>query len=129
MGETDPLGNQTRFAYTVENLLEQVTYANGATQSLTYDLAGNVISETDGEGNTKQYQYDRVNRLTAVIDEAGKRFINWRENKMKERVVSILILLCLIFLIYVPTIAASPIQITLKSFDYSDNIFFGMDYH
>lgn len=48
---------------------------------------------------------------------------------MKKWIVSILILLCLIFLVCVPTIAASPIQITLKSFDYSDNIFFGRDYH
>ena len=36
-----------------------MTYANGAEQRLTYDLAGNVIAETDAEGNTKQYQYDR----------------------------------------------------------------------
>lgn len=53
----------------------RVTYANGATQSLTYDLAGNVISETDGEGNTKRYRYDRVNRLTAVIDEEGETLL------------------------------------------------------
>ena len=71
IGETDPLGNTTRFVYTPENLLAQVTYANGATQSLSYDLAGNVTAETDGEGYTKHYKYDKVNRLTAVVDEAG----------------------------------------------------------
>ena len=49
----------------------QVTYANGASQSLSYDLAGNIIGETDAEGNAKQYQYDKANRLIAVVDELG----------------------------------------------------------
>ena len=47
--ETDPMGNTTAYAYTAEELLEKVTYANGVSQSLTYDLAGNVTSETDAE--------------------------------------------------------------------------------
>ena len=46
-----------------------MTYANGAAQTLSYDLAGNVVAETDAEGNAKQYQYDNVNRLIAVVDE------------------------------------------------------------
>ena len=48
-----------------------MTYANGASQSLSYDLAGNIIGETDAEGNAKQYQYDKANRLIAVVDELG----------------------------------------------------------
>ena len=67
----DELGNQTTFSYTAESLLEQVTYANGASQSLRYDLAGNITGETDAEGNAKQYQYDKDNRLIAVVDELG----------------------------------------------------------
>ena len=34
-------------------------------------LAGNIIGETDAEGNAKQYQYDKANRLIAVVDELG----------------------------------------------------------
>ena len=34
-------------------------------------ILDNVTSETSGERNVKQYQYDKVNRLTAVIDEMG----------------------------------------------------------
>ena len=28
-----------------------------------------MVAETDAEGNAKQYQYDNVNRLIAVVDE------------------------------------------------------------
>jgi len=30
-----------------------------------------VTAETDAEGNTKEYQYDKVNRMIAVVDELG----------------------------------------------------------
>ena len=50
--------------WTAESQLEQVACANGVEQRLTYDLAGNVIAETDADGSTKQQRYDRMNRLT-----------------------------------------------------------------
>ena len=36
-----------------------------------YDLAGNLIAETDPEGARTAYAYDAVNRLTAVTDALG----------------------------------------------------------
>ncbi len=36
-------------------------------------MAGNILSQIDGEGNTTQYQYDKVSRLTAVTDAMGSK--------------------------------------------------------
>ena len=53
----DEAGNKTSYGYDA--------------LKLEYDLVGNIISETGGEGHTKQYKYDKVNRLSAVADELG----------------------------------------------------------
>ncbi len=67
----DALGNATSYGYTVDSLLREIRYANGATLTAKYDLAGNMISETDPEGNTTAYEYDPVGRMTAVTDALG----------------------------------------------------------
>ena len=67
----DALGNATSYGYTVDSLLREIRYANGATLTAKYDLAGNMISETDPEGHTTAYEYDHVGRMTAVTDALG----------------------------------------------------------
>lgn len=34
-----------------------------------------MVAETDAEGNAKQYQYDNVNRLIAVVDVRKQQYI------------------------------------------------------
>lgn len=41
------------------------------TISRAVDLAGNVTSETDGEGHTKSYTYDGLNRLRSIVYPSG----------------------------------------------------------
>ena len=37
----------------------------------TYDGLGNLLSVTDGEGNTTSYRYDELHRMTAITDGNG----------------------------------------------------------
>ena len=37
----------------------------------TYDGAGNIVTQTDGNGNTRSYTYDRLNRMLTVTDPDG----------------------------------------------------------
>ena len=67
----DALGNATSYAYTVDSLLEEIRYANGATLTASYDLVGNLVNEADPEGNATAYEYDPVGRMTAVTDALG----------------------------------------------------------
>ena len=46
-------------------------FANGATLTASYDLVGNLLNETDPEGNATAYEYDPVGRMTAVTDALG----------------------------------------------------------
>lgn len=44
--------------------------SDSLTQHLTYDSTGNVLTTTDGEGNTTSYTYDANSRLTSVTEPA-----------------------------------------------------------
>jgi RHS repeat-associated protein/uncharacterized repeat protein (TIGR01451 family) len=59
---TSPSGNET-YAYDNADRLTNATYGNGATQSYTYDLAGNRLSVINN-GTTQAYVYDAAGRLT-----------------------------------------------------------------
>ena len=64
---TDIFGNQTEVIQNPEQQNGQ--YAVGTDFTLTssrYDASGNVVSETDAEGNTKTYSYDAQSRETSV---------------------------------------------------------------
>ncbi|HDK26460.1 MAG TPA: hypothetical protein ENG48_05135, partial [Candidatus Atribacteria bacterium] len=89
---TTPLGEETNFTYDEVGRLIQIAYPNGITTTFsytplgyilsvehrkstreiikkyeyTYDLAGNVISVKDSEGNITQYTYDNRHRLIKV---------------------------------------------------------------
>ena len=63
---TDPMGNETSFAYNKLGFRIGVTYANDTETSTTYSLIGNTNSVTDARGNTTTYHYDSVGRLTGA---------------------------------------------------------------
>jgi len=89
---TDPLGNETRYAYDIEGNLLSVTDANGHntkmdynqygqvktvtdplgnTTTLTYDSNGNVATTTDPIGNQTTLHYDPISRPVETIDALG----------------------------------------------------------
>ncbi len=54
------------------NVLSRTVYPDGPAQPAiseyyAYDIAGNVTAKTDPNGNTTQYEYDGLNRLTKTI--------------------------------------------------------------
>jgi RHS repeat-associated protein len=96
LSETDPLGHVTQYQYEpVFNNLTQATLANGAviqyqydatgnriqeiqdvgglnlTRHWTYDARGNVLTETDPNGHSTQYQYGADGNRTQLTDPEG----------------------------------------------------------
>lgn len=72
----DAAGGVTEFAYDGAGRIRSMTKkGNTSTQDVTmsmeYDNLGNVISVTDGEGNTRRMEYDLNSNLTAVYDAKG----------------------------------------------------------
>lgn len=62
---TDPLGNQTVYAFDDQKRITAITDGLGQTETFAYDAASNQTSHTDRRGNTWTYTYDeRGNRLT-----------------------------------------------------------------
>jgi RHS repeat-associated protein len=68
----DATGQETLYSYDALGREIAVTTADGTT-SYVYDVAGNLISETRPDGTTVGYEYDLLNRQTAVIDTLGNR--------------------------------------------------------
>jgi RHS repeat-associated protein len=63
-----PNGLITTFVYdAVGNLIRQ-TNGEGETTRTSYDAQGHTISETDGNGDTTRYRYDSEGNLRAVTD-------------------------------------------------------------
>jgi RHS repeat-associated protein len=81
--ETAPTGAVTRYTYDADNRLSQVTLhrsAEAAPESVLcyhHDAAGNLLrtsaGKEDGLVTTASYEYDALNRVTAVTDGAGGR--------------------------------------------------------
>ena len=64
----------TTYLYDVDDrLLQERTAADGIVQETTntYDINGNLATQTNGNGNTTIYGYDDVNQLIAMTDPLG----------------------------------------------------------
>lgn len=70
---TDEEGGVIHFRYDGENRLTAALYPDGSSALRTYDKAGNVASETDGNGNRMEYSYDKAGRLISITDGIGNR--------------------------------------------------------
>ena len=70
----DKKGNITHYGYDDMGRLDSVIYRDPtdtttiSSMSFTYDKRDNVVSRTDGRGNTTHYTYDKANRLIKVTD-------------------------------------------------------------
>jgi RHS repeat-associated protein len=78
---TDPLGNVTQYAYDpLDNLVSTalpdpdgpLTTHNSPLTTFTYDAVGNLLSLTDPVGNTTEWDYDNLDRVTAETNELNK---------------------------------------------------------
>ena len=64
---TDPNGNTTTFQFDLQQRLATKQYADGASQSVTYEsCCGRTHSVTDALGNTKTYSYFLDNQLKSI---------------------------------------------------------------
>jgi RHS repeat-associated protein len=66
---TSPIaGHTTSYGYDKLNRKTSTTDALNQTQTITYNILGNVSSTTDELGRTTSYEYDKVDRLTVTTD-------------------------------------------------------------
>ncbi|WP_137790953.1 DNRLRE domain-containing protein [Bacillus sp. E(2018)] len=65
----------TQYEYK-DNLLINTIDSKGISTSSVYDNSGNIIEETDGEGNQIFYEYDEKNNLISSQDALGNRTEN-----------------------------------------------------
>ena len=74
LSATDRMGRTVTMKYDkVGNLLSK-TYPNGASVSYEYDKNYNLIKETNNvTGAVTSYEYDKINRNTAIVDALGNR--------------------------------------------------------
>jgi len=63
----DPLGRRTEFSYDLTGALVQTRFADGTSESQTYDSSGNIISRMNRAGNTTQFEYDELDNLVRTI--------------------------------------------------------------
>jgi YD repeat-containing protein len=63
---TDPNSHRTEYHYDSMNRLELVHDALGHDTKFTFDLSGNVLTETDARGNVTTNTYDAFSRLSQV---------------------------------------------------------------
>ena len=73
--ETNAASNTTSYAWTAQVSgpftffnLTQVQYADGTSQSFTYDAHGNAISSTDQAGNVWKFAYNNRGQVTSATD-------------------------------------------------------------
>lgn len=58
----------TSYSYDALNRRTQTTYPDGSVSKSGYDAVGRKISQTEPNGNTTRYAYDKLSRLTQVED-------------------------------------------------------------
>ncbi|MBN1103926.1 MAG: RHS domain-containing protein [Deltaproteobacteria bacterium] len=64
----DILRKAQNLEYDEENRLKRVLYPDGASESMTYDETGNMLSQTDPCGRETRYAYDGFKRLTMLTE-------------------------------------------------------------
>lgn len=69
--KTDARGNVITYSNYFRGTPQLETHPESVTIQRVVDIAGNVTSETDGEGVTTQYAYDGLNRLTSIVHAEG----------------------------------------------------------
>jgi RHS repeat-associated protein len=75
----DQSGFTTKYSYTAAGQLARTTDALGnSIATYTYDLAGKLTKEVNGNGTYKTYEYDRADNLTHLINYAADNTINSR---------------------------------------------------
>jgi len=74
-GVTTPLGYKTQVSYDKAGRITEVTKFVGKNEKRTtyyeYDSAGNLVKETDCNGNSIKYEYDSMNNRIRIIDREG----------------------------------------------------------
>lgn len=65
--KTDGAGHTTHYSYTSRDELASAAYANGTSESWTYDENGNLQTYTRPEGSVITYQYDNNNLLSHIL--------------------------------------------------------------
>lgn len=89
----DGRNNKTIYTYDKFDLLRKVEILeNGKTvpvelSSYTYDGNGNILTQTDGKGNTITYQYNARNKLSKKTDGSGKAesYKYYADGNLKEK--------------------------------------------
>ncbi|MBZ5603978.1 MAG: DUF6531 domain-containing protein [Acidobacteriia bacterium] len=81
---TDALGNPTSFTYAAQAqagftfyVLTGITYADGSSESFTYDATGNRLSRTLRDGTKASFTYDGKGQLTMVTFNGGTTTYAW----------------------------------------------------
>lgn len=63
---TDPNGNESQYAYNSGGSLLTATWANGSTQTFTYDPLGDALTYVNPGGQQTRYTHNAVGQLTGV---------------------------------------------------------------
>lgn len=75
--KTDAFGTLTEYQYNEKNLLYKTIFAKGkeeeTCETYEYNKYGDLISVTDGEGNTQTYEYDKSGNKISVTDANGNQ--------------------------------------------------------
>lgn len=80
---TDALGNETEFSYANSNgdLLTEVSYEDGSSESFSYDAAGRKIEAIAKDGTATQYSYDLMDNLLTVTTVHGTTSYEYDANQ------------------------------------------------
>ena len=72
----DPDGQRIEFDHDLDGRTEVIRDRLGYPTVITYDDRGNVLQETDAEGQTKQYSYDERDNLLVEEDQRGYSWVH-----------------------------------------------------
>jgi RHS repeat-associated protein len=67
ISQTDGKGNTTQFQYDARRRLQQITFADQSTNSISYNGLGNITNAIDQAGHSVQYNYDTANHLCSLV--------------------------------------------------------------